>query len=561
MEIPDNSDQLSSFEFGKAFPLMSGSFSRRTFFAGALVATPLARCLNAIIPEVIKESRTQAAFELRKQTALAQSKRPMASMTSNGDENSFPNRIACFAKGLPQNRFGEVEPAAYNALLAAIKSGKHADFERIPRSGGRKLNNPQAAYTFHLEGGDPHTFDIPPAPSITSEAAQPETSELYWQALCRDVPFLSYATSPIVRQAARNLGATPSSVFRGPTQGDLAGPYISQFLLKPVRYGAYTIDQRYSMPVPGTDFMTTLNEWSPIQSGIPPWREASYDLMPRYIRNGRDLAEYVHYDFPYQAFLGAALILINSGPRSILNCNQFRSGSNPYRYSTVEEGFVTFGQAEVTDWLGRVTTAALKAAYYQKWMVHRRLRPEALGGLIHQTKASIRKYPVHSSLLESEAVDAIFHRYSSYLLPQAYPEGCPLHPSYPAGHATIAGACSVVLKACFDSSMLLPSCVGPSADGLTLVVRSDYSPTVGDEIDKLAFNIAMGRDWAGIHYRSDSVAGLRLGEDVGISVLQDLACTYTEDFKGFSFKRFSGTEVHITPQGEVVQSGGPRHRA
>jgi len=125
-------------------------------------------------------------------------------------------------------------------------------------------------------------------------------------------------------------------------------------------------------------------------------------------------------------------------------------------------------------------------------------------------------------------------------------------PSYPAGHAAIAGACSVVLKACFDGSMLLPGCVEPSADGLRLLARTDYSPTVGDEIDKLAFNIAMGRDWAGIHYRSDADAGLRLGEDVGISILQDLACTYTEDFKGFSFKRFSGTEVQITPQGEVV---------
>lgn len=534
---------------------MFRSFSRRDLFAGALVATPLARWLETFPPiaEATKNSRTQATFKLRKHAALVQSKRPIASMASNGDENSLPNRIACFAKGLPQNQFGEVEPAAYDALLVAVKSGKHADFERIPRGGGRKLNNPQAAFTYHLEGGDPHTFDIPPAPSITSQAAAQETSELYWQALCRDVPFLSYETSPIVRQAAKHLGVSPSSVFRGPTKGDLAGPYLSQFLLKPIRYGAGTVDQRYSVAISGSDFLTTRNEWSQIQAGIPPWREASYDPTPRYIRNGRDLAEYVHYDFPYQAYLGAALILINSGPKSVLNCNQFKSASNPYRYSTVEEGFVTFGQAEVTDWLGRVTTAALKATYCQKWMVHRRLRPEALGGLIHQTRSGIRKYPVHSALLESEAADLVCSHTGSYHLPQGYPEGCPLHPSYPAGHAAIAGACSVVLKACFDSSMLLPGCVEPSLDGLTLVARSDYSPTVGDEIDKLAFNIAMGRDWAGIHYRSDCVAGLLLGEDVGISILQDLACTYTEDFKGFSFKRFSGVHVHITPQGEVVE--------
>jgi hypothetical protein len=104
--------------------------------------------------------------------------------------------------------------------------------------------------------------------------------------------------------------------------------------------------------------------------------------------------------------------------------------------------------------------------------------------------------------------------------------------------------------------MLLPGCVEPSADGLTLKARSDYSPTVGDEIDKLAFNIAMGRNWAGIHYRSDADAGLLLGEDVGITILQDLARTFTEDFKGFSFKRFSGREVHITPESEVTENGG-----
>ena len=147
----------------------------------------------------------------------------------------------------------------------------------------------------------------------------------------------------------------------------------------------------------------------------------------------------------------------------------------------------------------------------------------------------------------------MYSRTSSYLLPQAYPEGSPLHPSYPSGHATIAGACSAVLKACFDGSMLLPGCVEPSADGLSLTTRKNYSPTVGDEIDKLAFNIAMGRSWAGIHYRSDTDAGLRLGEDVGISILQDLAGTYTEDFKGFSFKRLGGVQVHITPQGEAIE--------
>ena len=350
------------------------------------------------------------------------------------------------------------------------------------------------------------------------------------------------------------MNAAPATVFRGPTKGDLTGPYISQFLYKPVPVGTTRLDQRYRVPLPANDFMTALNEWSQVQSGMPPWREVTFDPTPRYIRNGRDLAEYVHFDFAYQAYLNAGLILLNSGPRSLLNCNPFKNTNSPYLVSTVQEGFVTFGHAEVTDFLGRVTTAALKASWCQKWMVHRRLRPEALGGLIHQTKLGIRKYLLHQAMLDSPAVQATLFRTGTYLLPQSYPEGCPLHPSYPAGHAAVAGACSIVLKACFEESMLVPGCVEPDPDGLSLKPCSNYAPTVGEEINKLAFNIAMGRDWAGIHYRSDTVAGLRLGEDVAISILQDLIGTYTEDFKGFSFTRLDGTKIRITPKGEVVQA-------
>jgi len=530
------------------------SFTRRTFLAGAALAAPLAGNLTALTSEMPSDDRSQAAFERRKLAALVQSKRPTAAMISNGDEDALPSRIGCFVKGLHQNQFGEVDSQSYDALLAAIKSQKFSDFEHLPRGGGRRLSNPQSAFAFHMEGGDSHSFYIPPAPSIATPAATIETSEVYWQSLCRDVPFSDYEASPIVQRAAKHLGTTPSRVFRGPTKGDLTGPYVSQFLLKPIPYGSNRIDQRYKVTVPGTEFITTLNEWSQIQAGLPPWRWASYDPEPRYIRNGRDLAEYVHYDFTYQAFLNAALILVNAGPKSILNCNQFKSANNPYRYSTLEEGFATFGPAEAFDWIGRVSTAALKAAYCQKWMVHRRLRPDELGGLIHQTRVGIRKYPIHTSLLESEAVDAVFARTGTYLLPQAYPEGCPFHPSYPAGHAAIAGACSVVLKACFDGSMLMPGCVEPSADGLKLLPHPSYSPTIGEEIDKLAFNIAMSRDWAGIHFRSDCVAGLQLGEDVAISILQDMSRTYTEEFQGFAFNRLSGAAVRITPQGEVIQA-------
>jgi hypothetical protein len=49
--------------------------------------------------------------------------------------------------------------------------------------------------------------------------------------------------------------------------------------------------------------------------------------------------------------------------------------------------------------------------------------------------------------------------------PQAFPEAAPLHPAYPSGHATVAGACSVVLKSLFDEGALISNCVHAAADG------------------------------------------------------------------------------------------------
>ena len=526
--------------------------NRRSLLAGALLALPLVRRLEGLNLEARKDSRSQSALDLRQRAAIIQSNYAGSVSVANGDETEIPSWIACFAKGLPQNQFGEVAPHAYRALLAAVQSGNPADFERIPKGAGRKLSNPQAAFTFHLEGADSHRFFLPPAPSIRSGEIAIEASELYWQGLCRDVAFEDYVGNPIIRQATDDLVERPGTIFRGRTNDALNGPYVSQFLLKPIPYGTSQIDQRYRVPLPDSDFMTSVSEWSQIKTGIPPWREVSYDSTTRYIRNGRDLAEWVHYDFPYQAYLNAALILFDSGPRTVLNSNPFKSVNSPYRDSIVQEGFVTFGAAEVMDWLARVTTAALKAAYCQKWMIHRRLRPEDLGGLVHFTRTAVRTYPVAPELLDSPAVHATYSRTGSFLLPQAFPEGCPLHPSYPAGHAAISGACSVVLKAVFNEEMLFPGCVVPSAEGLSLLPCPGYAPTVGAELNKLAFNVSLARNWAGIHFRSDDMAGLRLGEDVAISILQDLVGTYTEDFRGFSFTRIDGTKIHITPKAEVI---------
>jgi hypothetical protein len=507
--------------------------------------------------------RSESALRIRQEAAIFQSRQPSANPVANGDETGLPHYIASFTKGLPHTQLGEAEPGTYETLLHALSTGKQSDFESLDRGSGMKFVNPQAAFAFQLEGADSHCLGTPPAPAFASADAAAEMVELYWQALARDVPFTEYDTSAVTQAAIQDLNrlstfhgpvasgkVNTDNLFRGNVLGSLTGPYISQFLWQPIPVNSTMIDQRYRAGAPAIDYLATYPEWLVLQTGVPPFRAWAPDPTPKYIYNGRSLAEWVHYDFLYQAFHNAALILFNQGPDSVLNVNPYLNPTSPYKTTKVETGFATFGAPHICCLLGAACQDALKAAWYQKWAVHRRLRPEEFGGRVHQTKAGAAKYSMHPDLLNSAALPAVFAANRSYLLPQAYAEGCPLHPSYPAGHATVAGACSAMLKAFFDETQLLTDTVQASPDGLSLNPLGGVALTVGGEVNKLAFNIAMGRDFAGIHYRSDGEAGFRLGEDVAIAMLQDLVLTLTEDFDGFAFTRLDGTPVKINRNGE-----------
>jgi membrane-associated phospholipid phosphatase len=177
--------------------------------------------------------------------------------------------------------------------------------------------------------------------------------------------------------------------------------------------------------------------------------------------------------------------------------------------------------------------------------VHRRLRSEAFGGLVHNHINAAARYPIAPNLLESAALSTVFGQTGSYLLPMAYPEGCPTHPAFPAGHATIAGACVTVLKAFFRESFPIPNPVAASDDGQSLQPYDETPLTVGGELNKLAANISFGRDLAGLHWRSDGVKGMRLGEAVALSVLAELGNLFNEKFRGFSLTKFDGTQLVI----------------
>jgi hypothetical protein len=491
------------------------------------------------------------AFLIRLKAALFQKTLPLPNYPCNNEEDLFSNKIGSHSKGLPHNELGEVDLPAFKALIQALTSGNPDDFECIPMGGVVKLANPQAAYAFDLVGPDSHHLDMIPPPAFSSAWEASEMAEVYWQALTRDVPFVDYDMNSITIKAASDLSSfsdfhgpkinemvTTGTLFRGNTPGDLKGPYISQFLWKEIPFGSTKIPQKYRTTVAADDYMTSYDEWLNIQNGSSPVATNVFDPLPRFIRNGRDLGEWLHRDFTYQGFLTACLILLSFGEKAL-------DQTNPYLSSVTQAGFVTFGAAHILDLVVRSARAALEASWFQKYLVHRRLRPEEFGGRVHNHLTGAANYPIHSELLNSQAVMEVFSKYNTYLLPMAYPEGCPTHPAYPAGHAAIAGAGVTMLKAFFNESFVIPNPVEASADGLSLHLYDGTTLTIGGELNKLATNVALGRDTAGVHWRSDGIEGLKLGETVAIGILRDYRATFNENFHGFSLTRFDGNTITI----------------
>src|SRR5439155_6688798 len=125
--------------------------------------------------------------------------------------------------------------------------------------------------------------------------------------------------------------------------------------------------------------------------------------------------------------------------------------------------------------LGEAKQRACKAVWYAKWFVHRALRPEAYGGLVHMTKTKQTAYPLNRDILDSEALARGHARPSgTYFLPRAFPKSCAQHPSYAQGHASMAGACATILKAAVDGSVRFNALddgaiVTANADGTGLV--------------------------------------------------------------------------------------------
>ncbi len=520
-----------------------------------------------IIGPLTPIERATEAFNLRLSEAQRNLDEPLPAHLSNNDE-TLEGRINSYTKGLPHDADGIVNDTAYGTLIHALTTGKPADFDAIMMSPQNQLGlrNPQAAYSYFMEGKDAHSFSMPAAPAFGSAWQASDAIEVMWQAITRDVPFSDYSTNALIAAAVTDMNnmsdfrgapvdggpVTPGTLFRGIGPGETVGPYISQFLLKPIPFGATTVEQLYDVPEADhrvNNFLTGYQEWLDIQNGARATRQQS-KLKPRYLYNGRALAQYVLSDFVYQAYLGATRIIRGFGSKAY-------DPNDPYKGKTAEARSPLFGNNHALDFIGRVAMGSQNVAWVQKWLVHRRARPEVFFGRVHNhlTKDTIN-YPIHNDVLNSPALDIMFTMNAetnqgegTYLLATATPAGSPLHPTYPAGHAVMAGAAVTMLKAFFNGQFEIPNPVAPDANGQHLVAYSGPALTIEGELNKLASNISLGRDVAGLHYRTDGDLGMALGEEYAISVLRELVKTYNEDFAGWTFNRFDGTPVLVSKAG------------
>ena len=516
------------------------------------------------LPAAVTNNRVIEAFSLRVSEATQDALVGPAVNVNNGDTALYADKGGTYTKGLPHDNFGRVDLNAFATLTKALNTGKFSDFEKIIVGGTRTLNGPQGGLAFDLEALDNAQFgqpQVPPAPTTASDQNATELLEHYWAALLRDVAFTDYGSDPLAAQAAAELGAqltyfgprnssgevTPNLLFRGAFPGETLGPYISQFFITPTALGAQPISQQMVTYLPDIDYMANFTDWLTVQNGDVTGLHDQVDPQLRYQRNGRDLAAFTHVDVLYQAYFTAYLVLNTIG--TPLN------PGNPYIGSKTENGFGTFGQPDFAATLAEVATKALNAVWYQKWFVHLRPRPEAIGGIVQLIKngqgneTDVTLSPV---ILNSIGLQQSFDKYGTWLLSQAFPEGSPTHPSYPTGHGVVAGACITVLKFFFDGNFVIPDPLVPLDDGLSLLpyTGSDAGQlTVNGELNKLGHNVSFGHGiHAGIHWRSDTDTSLLLGEAVALSFLRDRARTYNEPFT-VELTKFDGTTATISNKG------------
>ncbi|MDJ0658446.1 MAG: phosphatidic acid phosphatase [Crocosphaera sp.] len=497
-----------------------------------------------------------------------------------------------FTKTLKHDKEGVVDSDSFKSLVKAIEAGTQEAFENVILGGGKRLLvNPLNAFSSQLIGDQSKDSKMAPAPAFNSRNTAVDMVERYWMALCRDVRFDQYQNSALIKRACEDLNnigfdkefgfkVTPQNIFRGPYEGCDVGPHVSQFLLKDFIFGNQPVRQMALSPREGLDYMTDLETWNLVNNGdIDP---SGSDVLDgrRYLITLRDAGQWVHVDFPHQSSLWSTIILLGEMSRI--------SQASPYARSPQDKGAITtavpfgsLGGPDITVHSALVAVYGLKHAWFQKWCVHLRLRPEVYAQRLDSFREKLfpqnkqkgisprrdfkdvfgegaevwQKTSVLDHILEHNKLqNTMFSRgdkEGTLLLPMGFPEGSPAHPAYPGGHSVFVAAGATMAKAFFEDVPIANPMV-PTADGQGLTAYTGGETlTVHGELNKLIANVTLFRDGAGMHWRTDgttagnpgtsiNTGGNLLGETMAISMLRDIKETYREQVGTFSFKSITG---------------------
>lgn len=383
---------------------------------------------------------------------------------------------------------------------------------------------------------------------------------------------------------------TGNNLFRGMGQDEDKGKFVSQFLLQTLPSNGLLTEQMYPKEEDAADSLYE-DGWLKIQNGRATTDKALDGT--KYVYNMRMLGSIVHSDKLYQIYYNAALTLLDRCGVTAYGLE----GSGSHDVSGWLDGDVP----DVMSALATVSNNALQAAWYYKWK-YMRIRPEAFAQriMLCQNEPSVceNESPMRAlkDVLDTvsfpDSIKKMIHDHNAakqpaaapdmscsstdpnsecnLYLPLQYPEGSPNHPAWPAGHAVVAGACVTVLKAMLsvldtddqpiawpqnecpakkssNGESLEPMMAAPTKSHGEWPPVADSGITIVGELNKLASNVALGRNMAGVHYRSDGDEGILLGEQVAIKFLQDRLqkAALQELHSSFRLSMFNGSVITI----------------
>jgi hypothetical protein len=319
----------------------------------------------------------------------------------------------------------------------------------------------------------------PPAPateySLRGPQVQPDAS--YWHTL--PCPTLCVVRPEQLPEECK-LPAYPTGAT---VKNELEELYeLASFRDDPARVANFAADRHRLGISPLLQYRPPLGlQFNRLRPELSPAERVQAELEPSpvpVIRTGRELARAFECEIPGIALRHAleALLLQTGGPP-------------PYFVWSPPMQALVYAALDVTIY------SAQLAAWYFKFRggpnVGFRPRPVEVDPGI----------PVlfNRSINESQSGDG-----PPRTLPSPSP-GTPRHPAYPSGHSVTYAAAAEVMAA--------------------------FLPDRKAELDQLADNAGMARLWAGIHYRSDHVQGMKLGRCVARQVLAQLhaACICPPD--------------------------------